>query len=91
MVLANTNRKEISTTLAISSALEKLRIGGKSATRRALSELKQLYNTFNRPDARFEKYDSRFHLFNNVMMVRNPEFVREEIYRKYYTYFRQGL
>lgn len=62
----------------IFETLEKIGEGGKAATRFALKEVRESYNSMT-PDARELMYSER------------PEEVREKTYLKYHVYFRGGI
>ena len=79
MKTAIPERKELNTIKQVSATLERIRASGKSATRRALKELKEIYNSFNSKTLK------------GSMLLKNPELVREEVYQKYYPYFQRGI
>ncbi len=62
----------------IFETLEKIGEGGKAATRFALKEVRETYNSMT-PDAR------------DLMHSERPEEVREKTYLKYHAYFRGGV
>lgn len=75
----NRNQKELNTVRRVSATLECLRENGKRATRLALKEIKEIYNSMNR---------EKPVLLENFI---RPEALREELYSRYFTYVQRGL
>jgi hypothetical protein len=74
--LKNNPRTEMNTIRKVSVTLDRARETGKRATRIALKEIKEIYNSMNRT--------------RNAGFIR-PEAMREEVYLRYYSLLPRGL
>jgi phage-related protein len=72
-------QKELNTTRRVSSALDQLRVNGKRATRLALKEIKEIYNSMNH-----ERTLKRGGYID-------PAELREEIYLRHFSCLPRGF
>ncbi len=78
MITAISKQNAMNVVKHVFETLEKLGGSGKSATRFALKEVRETYNSMT-SDAR------------EMIHAKRPEDLREEVYLKYFPYFRGGI